>query len=199
MSLRNPDWRVAWVKIPLFVLALLPVDLLLYDAMTHNLGANPIETLSRTTGDWVFRFLLITLCMTPLQRWTGWPIWLRLRRMLGLFVFFYACLHFGVYVLDQLLSIETVWEDIVKRPYIIVGFTAFLMLWPLVLTSNHFMMHSLGNYWQQLHKLVYVIAVLGLVHYLWQIKSDIPEALVYVSILSILLGLRLHHYFSHRA
>jgi len=199
MSFRNPDWRVAWVKIPLFVLALLPADLLLYDAMTNNLGANPIETLSRTTGDWVFRFLLITISMTPLRRWTGWPVWLHLRRMLGLFVFFYACLHFGVYVLDQLLSSETVWEDIVKRPYIIVGFTAFLMLWPLVLTSNHFMMRSLGNYWQQLHQLVYVIAVLGLVHYLWQIKSDYEEALVYTLLIAVLLGVRLQQHFSHRA
>lgn len=198
MSFRNPDWRVAWVKIPLFVLALLPVDLLLYDAMTDNLGANPVETLSRTTGDWIFRFLLITLSMTPLQHWTGWPVWLRLRRMLGLFVFFYACLHFGAYVLDQFLSTETIREGIIKRPYIIVGFTAFLMLWPLAITSNHFMKRRLGKYWQQLHQLVYVVAALGLVHYLWLIESGYAEAILYSSILSILLGFRLHHYFSHR-
>ncbi len=191
MSFRNPDWSIAGIKILIFILALLPFDLLFYNAVNNNLGANPIETLTRTTGDWTYRFLLITLCMTPLRRITGWSAWLRVRRMLGLFAFFYGCLHFSMYVLDQYLNVETIIEDILKRPYITVGFTAFIMLWPLAITSNRYMMRRLGRRWQQLHKLVYVTAVLGLLHYLWLIKSDYAEAVVYLVVLSSLFAYRL--------
>lgn len=197
MSFRNPDWSIAGIKVLIFILALLPFDLLLYKTLTSNLGANPVETLTRSTGDWTFRLLLITLCMTPLRRITGWPAWLRVRRMLGLFAFFYACLHFGMYVLDQYLNVETIIEDIVKRPYITVGFTAFIMLWPLAITSNRYMMRRLGRRWQQLHKLVYAIAMLGLLHYIWLIKSDYAEAAVYAVVLIILLAARL--YYRHKA
>lgn len=195
MSFRHPDWSIAGIKILIFILALLPFDFLFYNTITGNLGANPVETLTRNTGDWTFRFLLITLCMTPLRRITGWSAWLRVRRMLGLFAFFYACLHFGMYVLDQFLSVETIIEDIIKRPYITVGFTAFLLLWPLAVTSNRYMMRKLGRHWQQLHKLVYVISMLGLLHYIWLIKSDFAEAAVYALLLILLFAFRFFYHF----
>lgn len=174
-----------------FVLCLLPFFWLLYRVFTNDLGANPVETLTRATGDWTLRFLLITLAITPLRRLLNWPALLKLRRMLGLYAFFYVLIHFSIYVLDWVYNVDSLVADIFKRPYITVGFTAFLLLWPLALTSTRAAQRRLGRRWQQLHRLVYVIAVLGVLHFWWLVKSDIREPLLYAVILAALLGMRL--------
>lgn len=183
------------IKPALFVLALVPLAILVYRTLNNDLGANPIETINRYTGDWVLRFLLLTLAVTPLRRLTGWNGLLRYRRMLGLFAFFYACLHFLSWVwLDQYFVLANIVADVVKRPFITMGFACFLMLIPLAATSTSAMIRRLGaKRWQQLHRLVYLIGIGGVVHYLWLVKSDIREPLVYAAILAVLLGSRLWH------
>jgi sulfoxide reductase heme-binding subunit YedZ len=157
-----------------------------------SLGANPIEELIHSLGKWGLKLLLITLAVTPLRKLTGWNWLLRLRRMLGLFAFFYVALHFLVYAgLDQRFDLAAIFEDIAKRPYITVGMTALLLLIPLAVTSTNRMMRRLGKNWQKLHRLVYVIAILGVWHFYWQVKLDTLEALVYAGILFALLGYRL--------
>lgn len=180
-------------KPALFMVALAPLAWIVYRTITNDLGANPIETLNRYTGDWVLRFLLITLAVTPLRKLTGWNALLRYRRMLGLFAFFYACLHFLSYAwLDQFFVMRDILNDVAKRPYITVGFASFLMLIPLAMTSTGAMIRRLGaRRWQQLHRLVYLIGIGGVVHFLWLVKSDIREPLVYGVILAVLLGFRL--------
>ena len=178
-------------KPAVFVLCLIPFVWLLYRAFSNDLGANPIETLTRASGDWTLRFLLVTLAITPLRRLLNWPALLRLRRMLGLYAFFYVLLHFSIYILDWVNNVDSLLADIIKRPYITVGFTAFLMLWPLALTSTRAAQRRLGRRWQQLHRLAYAIPVLGVLHYWWLVKSDIREPLLYAVILAALLGLRL--------
>ena len=175
------------------MLALVPLAFLVYRALNNDLGANPIETINRYTGDWVLRFLLITLAVTPLRRLTGWNRLLRYRRMLGLFAFFYACVHFLSWAwLDQYFVLADIVQDVAKRPYITVGFASFLMLIPLALTSTNAMIRRLGaKRWQQLHRLVYLIGIGGVVHFLWLVKSDIREPLVYGAVLALLLGFRL--------
>ncbi len=185
---------IRWVAKPvLFVLCLVPLAWLVWDGVTNNLGANPVETVRRYTGDWTLRFLLIALTVTPLRRLTGWHVVIRLRRMLGLFAFFYACLHFVSYIwLDQFFMWDAIIEDILDRPYITVGVAAFLLLIPLAATSTNGMVRRLGGRrWQRLHQLVYVIAVLGVIHFLWLVKSDISEPVIYGAILALLLGFRL--------
>jgi len=181
------------VKPALFVLALMPFALLIYRGLNNDLGANPVETINRFTGDWVLRFLLITLAITPLRRLFGWNALLRYRRMLGLFAFFYVCLHFLSYAwLDQYFAIADIVKDVAKRPYITVGFACFLMLIPLAATSTNAMIRRLGaRRWQRLHRLVYLVGVGGIVHFLWLVKSDLREPLIYGAILAILLGFRL--------
>jgi sulfoxide reductase heme-binding subunit YedZ len=175
------------------VLALMPLAFLVYRALNNGLGANPIETINRYTGDWVLRFLLVTLAVTPLRRLFGWNALLRYRRMLGLFAFFYACLHFLSYAwLDQYFVLADIIKDVAKRPYITVGFACLLMLIPLAATSTNAMIRRLGaRRWQALHRLVYLIGVGGIVHYLWLVKSDLREPLMYGAILAVLLGFRL--------
>lgn len=185
---------IRWVAKPvLFVLCLVPLAWLVWDGVTNNLGANPVETVRRYTGDWTLRFLLIALTVTPLRRLTGWHVVIRLRRMLGLFAFFYACLHFVSYIwLDQFFMWDAIIEDILDRPYITVGVAGFLLLIPLAATSTNGMVRRLGGRrWQRLHQLVYVIAVLGVIHFLWLVKSDISEPVIYGAILALLLGFRL--------
>jgi sulfoxide reductase heme-binding subunit YedZ len=156
------------------------------------MGANPVETLSHRTGDWSLRFLLLTLAVTPLRRLTGWNGLQRFRRMLGLFAFFHVCLHFGVYLIfDQFFDLSAIIADVAKRPYITVGFAAFVLLIPLVVTSTNRMIKRLGRNWQRLHRLVYLIAILGVLHYLWLVKADLREPLMYAGILAVLLGYRL--------
>lgn len=175
-----------------FALCLLPAGLLLAGALRNDLGANPVETLIRDSGDWTLRLLLITLALTPLRTLLGqtWP--LRFRRMLGLFAFFYAVLHLAIYLmLDRQLVFSTILEDIVKRPYITVGFTAVLLLLPLALTSTKGWMRRLGSHWKRLHRLVYIAAALGVLHYLWLVRADLLEPGIYAAILALLLALRL--------
>lgn len=180
-----------YYKIPLFALCLVPLGLLVWQAYTMDLGSNPVETILHRTGDWTLRFLLIVLAVTPLRRLTGWTELLQSRRMLGLFAFFYATLHFSVYAfLDLGLDWSFLAEDIAKRPYITVGFTAWVLLLPLAVTSTRGMMRRLGRRWKQLHRLVYLIAVLGVVHFYWLVKADVREPLIYAAILALLFALR---------
>jgi len=177
-----------------FLLCLVPLLWMVADGLTDGLGANPIETITRRTGDWTLRLLLITLSATPARWLFGWSWPLRLRRMLGLYAFFYACLHFLTYlVLDQFFDWGEIAADILKRPYITIGFAAFVMLIPLALTSSRAMMRRLGRRWSQLHQLVYVVATAGVFHYLWLVKADTRLPLLYAFILLLLLGARVWH------
>jgi len=179
-------------KAGVFVVALVPLGILAWRGATGGFSANPIEDITHFTGDWALRFLLITLAVTPLRRLTGWNRLIRYRRMLGLFAFFYASLHFLTWlVVDQFFDWDEIVKDIAKRPFITVGFTAFVLLIPLAVTSNNRMVQRLGPRWRTLHQLVYVIATLGVLHFLWLVKADIREPLVYGVILITLLVLRL--------
>ena len=174
-----------------FAASLLPLAWLGWRAWQDQLGANPVETLSHSTGDWSLRFLLLTLAVTPLRRLTGWNRLQQFRRMLGLFAFFYVCLHLGVYLIfDQFFDWRAIGEDIAKRPYLAVGFTGWLLLIPLAVTSTHGMIRRLGRNWQRLHRLVYLIGALGVLHYGWLVKADLTEPLIYGVILALLLGYR---------
>lgn len=176
----------------LFLICLLPLVRLLYLGFSGGLGANPIEFITRSTGTWTLVGLLLTLAITPLRRLTGRNELVRYRRMLGLFAFLYACLHFVTYIwLDQFFDLAGILKDIYKRPFITVGFAAFLLLLPLAITSTNAMMRRLGRRWQPLHRLVYLIGVLGVVHYLWLVKKDLTQPLIYAGVLLVLLGLRL--------
>lgn len=183
--LRNPKLWIA-------LLCLLPLARLIALGLGDGLGANPIEFITRSTGTWTLVGLLVTLSVTPLRRLTGRAELLRYRRMLGLFAFFYASLHFVTYIwLDQFFDPAAIARDIVKRPFITVGFSAFVLLIPLAATSTHAMMRRLGRRWQLLHRLVYAIALLGVIHYLWLVKKDLTEPLLYGGVLALLLALRL--------
>lgn len=200
MTPRRIRWRVAAGKPAVFALALLPLAWVCWLAWSDQLGANPVETLSHRTGDWSLRFLLLTLAITPLRRLTGWNELVQFRRMLGLFAFFYVCLHFGVYLIfDQFFDLSSIVEDIAERPYITLGFAGWLLLIPLALTSTHGMIKRLGRHWQRLHRLVYLIAALGVLHYLWLVKTDKTEPLLYAGILALLLGYRLWWRQAHSA
>lgn len=183
-----------------FTFCLLPLLMLIASAFSVaglSLGANPIEELLHQLGRWGLKFLLLGLAITPLRRWTGWNWLIRFRRMLGLFAFFYITLHFLAYaVLDQSLDLKAIFEDIVKRPYITLGMAGLLMLIPLAVTSTKGMMRRLGKRWQQLHRLVYVIAIVAVWHFYWQVKLDTLDASIYAIILVILLGTRV--YFSRK-
>jgi sulfoxide reductase heme-binding subunit YedZ len=183
------------VKAALFVLALLPAARLVVAAFTGGLGVNPIEFVTRSTGTWTLSLLLATLAVTPLRRITGWHWLVRLRRMLGLFSFFYACLHFATYVwLDQFFDAAAIVRDVIKRPFITVGFAAFVLLIPLAATSTNAMIRRLGGKaWQRLHTLVYLIATLGVVHYWWLVKKDVTQPMLFAFGLAILLGFRVLH------
>lgn len=180
-----------YVKPIVFLCCLIPLAMLVWDGFHDSLGANPIEKITHRTGDWTLRFLLITLSVTPLRILFGWKVLVRLRRMFGLFAFFYVCLHFTTYlVFDHFFDIGEIVKDIVKRPYVTVGFTAFMMLIPLAITSTNKKMKQLGRNWKRLHQLVYVIAVCGILHYLWLVKADLLQPLIYAAILLVLLGVR---------
>ena len=183
-----------------FAASLLPLIWLGWLGWQDQLGANPVETLSHRTGDWSLRFLLLTLAVTPLRRLTGWNGLQRFRRLLGLFAFFYVSLHFGVYlVFDQFFDWRAIVADIAKRPYITVGFAGWLLLIPLAVTSTGGMMKRLGRNWQGLHRLVYLIGALGVLHYLWLVKADLSEPLLYAGILALLLSYRLWWWRTHSA
>ena len=187
-----PDRLVRLAKPLVFALCLVPLALLVTGAVTDGLGANPVEAITHTTGDWTLRLLLATLAMTPLKRLVGQPWPIRFRRMLGLFAFFYACLHLLTYAwIDQGLDWQGILEDVVKRPYITAGFAAFVLLVPLALTSTRAAMRRLGRRWQTLHRAIYGIAILGVLHYLWLVKADLREPLIYALVLAVLLLARL--------
>lgn len=184
--------QLTGIKVVVFALCLLPLGHLAYGIATDSLGANPIEAVTRGLGDWALRLLLITLAVTPLRRLTGLPWLLRPRRMLGLFTFFYAVLHMLTYVwLDQFFDWGFILKDIVKRPFITVGFLSFVLLIPLAVTSTNAMMRRLGRNWSRLHKVVYAIAILAVLHFWWMVKADVREPALYAGVLAVLLGLRL--------
>ncbi|MGC2829262.1 MAG: protein-methionine-sulfoxide reductase heme-binding subunit MsrQ [Candidatus Acidiferrum sp.] len=182
-----------WSKRAVFLLCLVPFGVLVWKALTGNLGPNPVETLQHTTGDWTLRFLVITLCITPFRKLLKVPDLIRFRRLLGLFAFFYACLHFLVYLgPDQNFSLAAMGKDVYKRPFITVGFTAFVLLIPLALTSTAGWIRRLGGRrWQMLHRLIYVSAACGVIHYYWLVKSAVLRPLAYGAIVAVLLLWRL--------
>ena len=185
---------IAWLKPAIFVLSLIPFVRLFVLGVQDRLGANPIEFVTHSTGFWALTFICITLSVTPLRRLTGWQHLVRLRRMLGLFAFFYASAHLLTYVwFDQWFSLEEIAKDIWKRPFITVGFAAFVLLVPLAITSTNRMIRRLGRRWSQLHRLVYLIAMLGVVHFWWlkEDKNDLSEPWLYAGIVSALLLFRL--------
>lgn len=184
--------KIALAKTTIFLAALVPFALLLLRGWNNDLGANPIETITDTTGIWTLRFLVITLAITPLRKLTGQTILIRFRRMLGLFTFFYASMHFLTYVwLDQYFDWPFIAEDIAEHPYIIVGFTTFLILFSLAVTSPRLMVRKMGKNWKKLHRLIYPAAFLASFHFLWLVKSDIREPLLYFALFTILMLLRL--------
>jgi len=187
--------QIALLKRILFALSLLPAARLVVGAATDKLGANPVEFLTRSTGTWTLVFLCVTLAVTPVRRLTGWNWLLRYRRMFGLFAFFYAPCHFTTYIwFDQYFDIAAVIKDIVKRPFIAVGFAAFVLLIPLAATSFNRAINAIGaKRWQWLHRAVYVIAPLGVLHYWWHKagKNDFTEPLIYGAIIVLLLAARL--------
>ena len=194
MTIKNLDNKtLARIKTVVFLLALIPLTRLGFGAYLDTLGANPIEKITRTTGYWTLTFLLISLTLTPLRRMLGWLWLIRLRRMLSLFAFFYACLHFLTYlVLDQFFDWESIIKDIIKRPYITVGFPAFLLMIPMAVTSTDAMIRRLGGKrWRLLHRLVYLCAIGGVVHYWWLVKKDLTNPITFAVWLGLLLGIRL--------
>jgi sulfoxide reductase heme-binding subunit YedZ len=199
---------IKWIKPPIFLLCLVPLTVLLLEAfheqlgansllarlhLDPDLGANPIEKVTHTTGDWILIFLCITLAITPLRRILNQPWLIKFRRMFGLFAFFYASLHFLTYIwLDQFFSWASIVKDVYKRPFITAGFTAFVLLIPLAFTSTAGWIRRLGGKrWQLLHRLIYLSAIAGVIHYYWLVKSDIRLPLLYGAIVALLLGFRL--------
>ncbi len=177
-----------------FILCLLPLSSIIWRIFYGDLGSDPIETITFATGDWTLRFLLITLAVSPFRQWFGLSALLRFRRMLGLYVFFYACCHFLIwFIIDHALSFGDMVEDIIDRPYITFGFSALMLLIPLAVTSNNVMVRKLGRRWKKLHQLVYAIIILGVLHYLWLTKADYLEPGIYALIAGVLLFQRLNY------
>jgi methionine sulfoxide reductase heme-binding subunit len=192
--------RFTLFRIAVFVLCLGPFLWLGWDTYTNNLGTDPVQQITHRTGDWALRFLLITLAITPLRRLSGWNELIKLRRMLGLYAFFYASLHLTTYLALDLGGFwSQIFADILKRPFITVGFIAWLLMLPLALTSTKGMMRRLGRRWQMLHRLVYVSAGLAVLHFIWLVKADLTEPLIYLGILIVLMGFRLYWKLKPRA
>jgi len=178
-----------WTKVLVFILCLVPLGLLIWQGFHDDLTLNPVQYVEHTTGDWVLRFLAMTLAVTPLRKMLRLPQLIRFRRMLGLFAFFYVCLHFTTWVwLDRYFDWRQMLDDVVKRPYITVGFAGFLLLIPLAVTSTAGWIRRLGGRrWQLLHRLIYIAAILGVIHYYWLVKSDVRKPLEYAFIIGALL------------
>lgn len=183
-------------KISVFITCLIPAVALIYGLLNDQLGANPIEALTRDTGEWALRFLLMTLAVSPLRLIFGWHLLAPIRRMLGLYSFFYASVHMLLYVwLDQFFNLDDIIDDIIERPFITIGVINFLALIPLAVTSNDAMIQRLGAVrWNRLHSLVYYISIGGVVHFFMLVKKDITEPAIYIAILAVLLGIRLYRY-----
>ena len=184
--------RVRTLKAGVYALSLAPLAWLVYGVVADALGANPIDVVTDETGTWTLRFLVLTLLVTPLRRWTGWNWLVRFRRMLGLFAFFYGSLHFLTYIwLDQFFALDDIAADIMKRPVITVGLLAFLTMVPLAVTSTAGWSRRLGGRrWNLLHRLVYIAAMAGVVHYWWLVKADVSRPVRYAVIVGILLAAR---------
>jgi len=181
------------LRIAVFLLCLAPFAWLGWDTWNDSLGTDPVQQITHRTGDWALRLLLATLAITPLRRIAGWNELIKLRRMLGLYAFFYASLHLTTYLALDLGGFwSQIFADIAKRPFITVGFLAWLLMLPLALTSTRAIMRWMGRRWQTLHRLVYACGVLAVLHFLWLVKSDLREPLIYAAVLGILLGARLY-------
>lgn len=180
--------KAKYFKPAIFLGSLVPLGRLAWKASNSDLGANPIQVITWSTGTWTLIFLMLTLSITPLRQLTKQYWLIQHRRMLGLFAFFYGCLHFTTYFwLDQFFDLHSIAKDIVKRPFITVGFSAFVLMIPLALTSTQLSIRWLGKRWQVLHRLIYATAILGVVHYIWLVKKDIRKPVIYAVILGILL------------
>ena len=187
-------------KAVVFLMCLMPLVSLIWRGLHNDLTANPIEFITRATGDWTLRLLLVTLAITPLRKMLGLPELIRFRRMLGLFAFFYGCLHFTTYIwLDKFFDLAEMWKDVSKRPYITVGFLGFTLLIPLAVTSTAGWIRRLGGRrWQLLHRAIYVSAMAGVIHYYWLVKSAVIRPLAYGAIVAALLLWRLAGQFRRR-
>jgi methionine sulfoxide reductase heme-binding subunit len=197
ISVTSTNWRkldssaITKVKVLLWVLFLLPLARLVFGAFTNQLGTNPIELITRSTGTWTLVFLCCTLAVTPLRVMTGAHWLAQLRRPIGLFAFFYALLHMSTWIwFDHWFDLSAMINDVIKRPFITVGMLSVVLLTPLALTSTKVMMKKLGRQWSRLHQLVYVIACLGVLHYYWLVKRDITQPVIYGVIVAALLGWR---------
>ena len=183
-----------FLKPIVFLISLLPLARLIWLGMDEGLGANPIEFITRSTGTWALVFLCITLAMTPLRLMTGSTTWIKLRRMLGLFCFFYASIHFSIWFwLDQNLNLQSMWADVIKRPFITMGFLTLVLLTPLAITSNQWAVRQLGRRWTLLHKIVYLIACTAILHYWWHKagKNDLGTVSIYGAVIILLLACRI--------
>jgi sulfoxide reductase heme-binding subunit YedZ len=189
-----------WTKVAVFVACLVPLAILLWRGFHNDLTANPIEFITHTTGDWTMRFLIMSLAISPLRKLLRQPLLIRYRRMLGLFAFFYVCLHFSTWIgLDKWFNWTEMWKDVQKRRFITVGFAGFMLLIPLAVTSTAGWIRRLGGKrWQLLHRLVYITAILGVIHYFWLVKSDITKPLQYAVLVGILLCWRAGEWFYNR-
>ena len=189
-----------YLKVVIFTLSLAPIFYIIYQILTNQLGPEPIKDITHHTGKWTLYFIVITLAMTPLKKITKLNIWINYRRMFGLFIFLYASLHLMTYVgLDYRFDLASIGDDIIKKKYIFIGFTAWLLLIPLAVTSNNRMMKILKYRWKKLHRLIYLISLFGVIHYLWLVKRDLTEPLIFLTIILILLSFRLkftNKYFS---
>jgi sulfoxide reductase heme-binding subunit YedZ len=194
------QWRRRVVKPVLFLACLEPLGWLLYNFFWGDLGVNPVETITNHTGIWTLRLIVITVAVTPLRWLTKWNPLIQYRRMLGLFAFFYGVLHFMTYfVLDHMLAFEGLWDDVVKRPYITMGFTGFVLMIPLAVTSTQGWIRRLGGRkWNLLHRLIYATAVLAVIHYWWKVKLDTTNPRNYAILIGVLLGARVWHEVARR-
>jgi sulfoxide reductase heme-binding subunit YedZ len=194
------QWEISVAKVIVFLLALVPLGLLLYGAAIGELSANPIKDITEETGIWTLRFIVITLSVTPLRKLTRWSRLARFRRMIGLFAFFYGFLHFTTYIyLDKFFAFDDILKDIAKRPFITVGFAAFVLMIPLAITSpNRVVRWMGGKRWQLLHRLVYGVALCGVFHYLWLVKADTSRPLRYGAAVAALLLFRVWDYLKSR-
>ena len=181
-----------YLKVVIFTLSLVPIFYIIYQILTNQLGPEPIKDITHHTGKWTLYFIVITLAMTPLKKITKLNIWINYRRMFGLFIFFYASVHLMTYVgLDYRFDLESIGDDIIKKKYIFIGFSAWLLLIPLAITSNKRMVKILKDKWKKLHRLIYLISLFGGIHYLWLVKRDLTEPLIFLTVILILLVFRL--------
>ena len=183
---------IRWLKVLLFLVCLVPAGHELWLGFHDGLGANPVEHITHLTGDWALRGLVITLCISPLRKLLGWPSLIRFRRMLGLFAFFYGVLHFTTYLwLDKFFDWHEIVKDIYKRPFITIGFLAFVCMLALAVTSTAGWIRRMGGKrWQMLHRLIYVSAIAGVIHYYWLVKSDVRKPVMYGAMVGVLLLFR---------